>query len=72
MNQRPAGPPGGAGVIWCRPMAFWSRRERPGPCPSCDAQLDIGLAKRGLKGLPTVAVKTPDDLPAAIALIENS
>lgn len=26
-------------------MAFWSRRERPGPCPSCDAQLDIGLAK---------------------------
>ncbi len=24
-----------------------------------------GLAKRGLKGVPTVAVKTPDDLPAA-------
>ena len=32
----------------------------------------VGLAKRGLKGLPTVAVKTPDDIPAAIELIENS
>lgn len=30
----------------------------------------VGLAKRGLKGLPTVAVKTPDDIPAAIELIE--
>ncbi|GAA1756155.1 ACP S-malonyltransferase [Agromyces humatus] len=32
----------------------------------------VGLAKRGLKGVPTVAVKTPDDLPAAIELIEQS
>lgn len=31
----------------------------------------VGLAKRGLKGLPTVAVKTPDDLPAAHALIDQ-
>lgn len=31
----------------------------------------VGLAKRGLKGLPTVAVKTPDDIPAAIELIET-
>ena len=31
----------------------------------------VGLARRGLKGVPTVAVKTPDDLPAAIALIER-
>jgi [acyl-carrier-protein] S-malonyltransferase len=30
-----------------------------------------GLAKRGLKGLPTVAIKTPDDLPAAIELFEQ-
>ncbi|MDN3311689.1 ACP S-malonyltransferase [Microbacterium oryzae] len=28
-----------------------------------------GLAKRGLKGVPTVAVKTPDDLDAAAALL---
>jgi [acyl-carrier-protein] S-malonyltransferase len=31
----------------------------------------VGLAKRGLKGLPTVAVKTPDDLDAARALIDH-
>jgi len=30
----------------------------------------VGLAKRALKGVPTVAVKTPDDLPAAIELLE--
>jgi [acyl-carrier-protein] S-malonyltransferase len=32
----------------------------------------VGLAKRGLKGLPTVAVKTPDDLDAARALIDSA
>jgi len=31
----------------------------------------VGLAKRALKGLPTVAVKTPDDIPAAQALIDQ-
>jgi [acyl-carrier-protein] S-malonyltransferase len=31
----------------------------------------VGLAKRGLKGVATVAVKTPDDLAAAIALIDG-
>jgi [acyl-carrier-protein] S-malonyltransferase len=30
----------------------------------------VGLAKRGLKGLPTVAVKTPDDIQAAHDLID--
>ncbi|MCX7522361.1 ACP S-malonyltransferase [Microbacterium sp. STN6] len=29
-----------------------------------------GLAKRGLKGVPTVAIKTPDDLPAALELLD--
>jgi [acyl-carrier-protein] S-malonyltransferase len=28
-----------------------------------------GLAKRGLKGVPAVAIKTPDDLPAAVELM---
>lgn len=32
----------------------------------------VGLAKRGLKGLPTVAVRTPDDLEAARALIDSN
>ena len=31
-----------------------------------------GLAKRGLKGVPAVAVKTPDDLPAAFELIDQA
>jgi [acyl-carrier-protein] S-malonyltransferase len=30
----------------------------------------VGLAKRGLKGLPTVAVKTPDDIPLAHELLD--
>lgn len=29
----------------------------------------VGLAKRGLRGVPTVAVKTPDDLDAAVRLL---
>lgn len=32
----------------------------------------VGLAKRALKGVPTVAVKTPDDLAAAIEMLENA
>ena len=32
----------------------------------------VGLAKRGLKGIPTVAVKSPDNLVAAIELLEAS
>jgi [acyl-carrier-protein] S-malonyltransferase len=32
----------------------------------------VGLAKRGLKGIPSVAVKTPDDLPAAFELIDQT
>lgn len=31
----------------------------------------VGLAKRGLKGVPAVAVKTPDDLAAAFDLIDS-
>ena len=32
----------------------------------------VGLAKRGLQGVPSVAVKTPDDLPAAFAMIDGT
>ena len=31
----------------------------------------VGLAKRGLKGVQTLAVKTPDDLEAARTMIEE-
>ncbi|MDQ1076914.1 malonyl CoA-acyl carrier protein transacylase [Microbacterium sp. SORGH_AS 969] len=30
-----------------------------------------GLAKRALRGTPTVAVKTPDDLDAAVSLLKE-
>lgn len=30
----------------------------------------VGLVKRGIKGLPTVAIKTPDDLESAVDLLE--
>ncbi|GAB3613378.1 ACP S-malonyltransferase [Humibacter ginsengisoli] len=30
-----------------------------------------GLARRGLKGVPAVAIKTPDDLPAALELLDG-
>lgn len=32
----------------------------------------VGLAKRGLRGTPTVAIKTPEDLPAAIELLQSA
>jgi [acyl-carrier-protein] S-malonyltransferase len=31
-----------------------------------------GLAKRGLRGVPSVAIRTPDDLPRAIEMLENA
>ncbi|TFC01844.1 ACP S-malonyltransferase [Cryobacterium adonitolivorans] len=31
----------------------------------------VGLAKRALRGIPSVAIKTPDDLPTAYALIDH-
>ena len=31
-----------------------------------------GLAKRGLKGVPTVAIKTPEDLDAAAVLVAET
>ncbi|WEO79124.1 ACP S-malonyltransferase [Cryobacterium sp. SO2] len=31
----------------------------------------VGLAKRALRGIPSVAIKTPDDLPAAFDLIDQ-
>ncbi|WP_167045636.1 ACP S-malonyltransferase [Salinibacterium sp. ZJ454] len=32
----------------------------------------VGLAKRGLRGVPAVAVNTPDDLPAALEMIDTN
>lgn len=32
----------------------------------------VGLAKRALKGVPTIAIKTPDDLAAAAEMLDNA
>ncbi len=58
-------------VRWDLCMAAFETAGVTGLVELAPAGALVGLAKRGLKGLPTVAVKTPDDLPAAIALIES-
>lgn len=32
----------------------------------------VGLAKRGMRGTPTVGIKSPEDLPAAIELLQSA
>ena len=59
-------------VRWDLCMAAFEKAGVTGLVELAPAGALVGLAKRGLKGLPTVAVKTPDDIPAAIELIENA
>jgi [acyl-carrier-protein] S-malonyltransferase len=58
-------------VRWDLTMASFEKAGITGLIELAPAGALVGLAKRGLKGLPTVAVKTPDDLAAAHALIDN-
>lgn len=57
-------------VRWDRVMESLAAAGVTGIVELAPAGALVGLAKRGLKGVPAVAVKTPDDLPAAIELIE--
>jgi [acyl-carrier-protein] S-malonyltransferase len=59
-------------VRWDRCMESFSAAGVTGIIEVAPAGALVGLAKRALKGVPTVAVKTPDDLPAAIELIEQA
>jgi [acyl-carrier-protein] S-malonyltransferase len=59
-------------VRWDRCMASFAAEGVTGIIELAPAGALVGLAKRGLKGVPTVAVKTPDDLPAARKLIEDN
>jgi [acyl-carrier-protein] S-malonyltransferase len=59
-------------VRWDKVMAAMADAGVTGLIEVAPAGALVGLARRGLKGVPTVAVKTPDDLPAAIALIEGN
>jgi [acyl-carrier-protein] S-malonyltransferase len=59
-------------VRWDQDMASFAAAGITGLIEVAPAGALVGLAKRALKGVPTVAVKTPDDLPAAIELIEQA
>ena len=52
-------------VRWDLTMAALSAAGVTGLIELAPAGALVGLAKRGLKGVPTVAIKTPDDLAAA-------
>ena len=58
-------------VRWDRVMGSLAEAGVTGIIELAPAGALVGLAKRGLKGIPSVALKTPDDLPAAIELIEG-
>ena len=59
-------------VRWDKNMAFFAESGITGIIELAPAGALTGLAKRGLKGVPSVAVKTPDDLAAAFDLIDGN
>ncbi|MFF2273753.1 ACP S-malonyltransferase [Agromyces sp. NPDC058136] len=59
-------------VRWDRCMESFADAGVTGIIELAPAGALVGLAKRGLKGVPTVAVKSPDDLSAAIDLIDQA
>jgi [acyl-carrier-protein] S-malonyltransferase len=58
-------------VRWDKTMDAFAAAGVTGLIEIAPAGALVGLAKRGLKGVPTVAVKTPDDLAAAFDLIDG-
>ena len=58
-------------VRWDKTMESFHAAGVTGIIELAPAGALVGLAKRALKGLPTVAVKTPDDLAAALDLIDG-
>jgi len=59
-------------VRWDKTMEAFSAAGITGLIELAPAGALTGLARRGLKGVPTVAVKTPDDLAAAFDLIDGN
>lgn len=58
-------------VRWDLNMAAFSAAAVTGLIEFAPAGTLTGLAKRALRGVPAVAVKTPDDLDAAVALLNE-
>jgi [acyl-carrier-protein] S-malonyltransferase len=59
-------------VRWDKTMASLAEAGVTGLIELAPAGALAGLAKRGLKGIPTVAVKTPDDLAAAYDMMNGT
>ncbi len=59
-------------VRWDKCMESFGKAGVTGIIEVAPAGALVGLAKRALKGIPTIAVKTPDDIHAAIEMMENS
>jgi [acyl-carrier-protein] S-malonyltransferase len=59
-------------VHWDAVMASFADAGVTGIIELAPAGALVGLAKRGLRGTPTVAIKSPEDLAAAIALLTGA
>jgi [acyl-carrier-protein] S-malonyltransferase len=59
-------------VRWDLTMASLQEAGVTGIIELAPAGALVGLVKRGIKGLPTVAVKTPDDVQAALDMIDGN
>lgn len=59
-------------VRWDLCMASFAAHGVTGIIEMAPAGTLVGLAKRALRGIPSVAVKTPDDLAAATALLTGA
>ncbi|THG32881.1 ACP S-malonyltransferase [Naasia lichenicola] len=59
-------------VRWDSTMESFSAAGVTGIIELAPAGALVGLAKRGLKGVPTVGIKTPADLDAARAMLEGA
>jgi [acyl-carrier-protein] S-malonyltransferase len=59
-------------VRWDKTMESFATAGITGQIELAPAGALTGLAKRGLRGVPTVAIKTPDDLQAAVDLVQGS
>ncbi len=61
-----------APVRWDRVMESFAAEGVTGMIELAPGGALAGLAKRGLRGVPTISIKTPDDLPAAIDMIDRT
>lgn len=59
-------------VRWDRCMESFAEAGITGLIELAPAGALTGLARRGLKGVPTVAIKTPDDIAAAVSLLTEN